>query len=1061
MQKFFYYYPSITIRIRKGDLAMKNRIIYIWLALLITSASIMPLFSNTRSSTSTGRELRERTEEEIRRDVVGGWSYEILDPGPAAGFDVDMAIDSNGEDIHISYHNDNEDELMYAKWGGNYWNAAPISDMLVKNYGTAVAVNSQGKGYIAFADSGVLKILSNVQGDWISDVVEGGDGVYAGCYPSMEFDSQNRLHISYQDATQGVFDLKYAYKSGNDWIIDTVDAQDTTGKFTSLALDSNNRPHICYQKTEGTDLKYAYKDGGGNWHTETVDGGVEWVHGLHTSIALDSSNRPHIVYHSVKNGVDKYLSYAHWTGSEWLKENPDPDRNMGEYPSIIVDDNDRPHISYHDMANDDLKYAYYNGAEWELSTLDDRNVGTNTAIGLDGDGRPVIAYTDSASNSLLLIRWDDEAPVADAGADITVGQKDTVDFDGSASVDNYCVSGYKWTFTEDGIPRSLNGVDPVHKFTKAGSYTITLNVSDAAGNWHTDTMTVTVSDTTKPVANAGMDYYGSQGKPIEFNGDASTDNVGITTYKWRVVDEMGSHDLTGVTASHTFNEAGFFEVTLNVSDAAGNWAKDNASVTVRDGTPPVAVAGNDQTIDQGDSITLNAIESTDNFGVENYVWTFMDNGLQRIEDRKMTYKFLNAGTFIITLNVTDAAGNWGVDTVIIIVLDTLSPVASAGVDMRASQGEPVVFNASESTDNIAIVKYEWIFVYGNQTILLNGKVANYIFDIIGTYDVRLIVKDSRGNKDETTISVNVTDGIPPVPVISTNTTGYLGEKVILNASGSTDNTEIVQYTWKFEYIGDTKILYGKRVAYNFPSSRDYNISLNITDREGNWAKDHFILSIIKVEVSDDDTGGDDDDSTGGGGGGVGTDDKGAMEILYRNCLWLSIMIIVILVVGSAIIIALVVAKKKKAEEMEREKKEEEVQERELTPEEYYSKLYGPSSPADSSSQSPKARVQLPPGVTYNPPPAGPSGAPLVGPSGPPPAGMPRARPPGPVSPGPQRPATGPPPTRPSGPPPAGMPRVRPPGPVSPGSQKPAKGPSGPPPAGMPRARPPGPVPPGP
>jgi len=1012
--------------------------------MLISSASVLPLFSNTENYTASERQLRERTNEEIGRDPIGGWSYEILDPGPAAGFDVDLAMGPNGEDIHISYHNDNEDELMYAKWGGNYWNVAPISDMLVKNYGTAVAANSQGKGYIAFADSGVLKILSNVQGNWEADIVEGGQGIYAGCYPSMKFDSQNRLHISYQDATQGVFDLKYAYKSGNDWNIVTVDSQDTTGKFTSLALDSNNRPHICYQKTEGTTLKYAYKDGGGTWDTETVDDGVEWVHGLHTSIALDSSNRPHIVYHSVKNGVDKYLSYARWTGTQWVKENPDPDRNMGEYPSIVVDDNDRPHISYHDIANDNLKYAYYNGAEWELSTLDDQgNVGTNTAIGLDGDGRPVIAYTDSASNSLKLIRWDEEAPVANAGSDITIGQKETADFDGSASTDNFCVSRYEWTFMEGSYSRTLTGVDPAHKFISAGSYFITLNVTDAAGNWHTDTMTVTVNDTTKPTAKAGMDYYGNQGIPIQFNGNASTDNVGIASYKWKVVDETGVHDLTGAKPSHTFAEAGLFEVILNVSDAAGNWARDNASVIVRDGTPPVAVAGDDQVIDQGDSITLNGIDSTDNFGIEKYVWTFEDNGFQKITDRKMTYKFQNAGKFIITLNVSDAEGNWGIDTVTITVLDTLSPTADAGVDLQTPQGQVVIFNASGSTDNLEIVKYEWVFVYGNQTILLDGEVANYIFDVIGIYDIRLIVKDARGNKDETTISVNVTDGIPPIPLISTNTTGYLGEKVILNASGSVDNTGIVQYVWKFEYIGDTKVLYGKRVAYNFLSLRDYNISLNITDREGNWANDYFILSIIKEDADDDDTGGDDDDddTPGGGGGGVGRDDKGALDLLYRNCLWLSLIIIVILVVGGAIIVALVVAKKKKAEELEREKKEkEEEQERELTPDEYYDRLYGGGSSGASGAQPTKAPRKLPPGITFTPPPAGPSG--------PPPAGMPRAPPSAPVSPGPKRPGTGP-----TGPPPGGMPRVPPSSPVSPGPKRPGTGPTGPPQAGMPRVPP--------
>jgi len=43
-------------------------------------------------------------------------------------------------------------------------------------------------------------------------------------------------------------------------------------------------------------------------------------------------------------------------------------------------------------------------------------------------------------------------------------------------------------------------------------YTIALKVTDPAGNWATDTIVMTISDITKPVANAGQDQTVNMGE---------------------------------------------------------------------------------------------------------------------------------------------------------------------------------------------------------------------------------------------------------------------------------------------------------------------------------------------------------------------------------------------------------------------------------------------------------------------------------------------------------------------------------------------------------------------
>ena len=916
--------------------------VIIVLFLIATSVGIS-LGPTRNNSSSVARTEPQRAKSTRESSAPGAWSIETVDPGPGVGYDVSMAMADDGT-IHIAYQDDLNDVIMYAKWNGVEWERREFDDILVKNYGSSIALDSAGRPAITFCDDGDLLLIRNEPGQWVSSVLDGADGSYVGCFSSIAFDSQNNMHISYQDATQDAFNLKYAYKGGGSWALENVDTDGVTGKYTSLAVGTNNVPQIAYQKTEGGLLKYAKKSGG--WNIQTVDQDDEYVTGRYTSIKLDSGGNPHIAYYEATNGL---LMYARNTGGNWVIENPDPDDNLGAYPSLVLDDDDRPHITYYgaewDNGNGKLKYTYHDGTSWVLSTLDNTaGMGRDSTIVLDGDGRPVVAYSDAAQSLVKLLRWDEEAPVAEAGSNIFLNQQGRAYFDGSASTDNFCVKGYKWTVVEKGVQRTMSGESPEHKFAWAGIYEVKLNVTDAAGNWATDVLTVTVNDTEAPVANAGADQHTGQHDIVTFNGSMSTDNVGIVSYRWKVMDGSGTHTINDEVASYTFEDTGIFEVILNVTDASDNWATDNLSVFVRDGTPPVAAAGPDQTVDQGDIVILDALASTDNVGIVDYEWTFTDEGtLHTITGWEMRYKFENAGAYEVTLNVTDALWNWEVDTVIITVIDTTDPVADPGEPMTAPQGQEVMFNGSKSTDNLDIVKYEWTFFYDENKFTLKGVTVGHVFEIIGTYDVTLRVVDEEGNADEALVSVNVTDGMDPVAMAAFNSTGLAGDTVTFNGSLSSDNVGISQYTWSFMYRGKTKILNGRMPTFTFEVRGDYNVTLNVTDGEENWNAYTFPVKIEKKK----DTGGD-DDTTGDDDHGIGTQpvDDGFYGKLGKYCWALTTIMVLTVLVGIFIIVFAIVTRKKgkgkgKGEDEDEEKKK--VEEKPLSQEEYYRELYGTGS----------------------------------------------------------------------------------------------------------------------
>lgn len=85
-----------------------------------------------------------------------------------------------------------------------------------------------------------------------------------------------------------------------------------------------------------------------------------------------------------------------------------------------------------------------------------------------------------------------QAPMAVASADVTSGKAPlVVTFDSSASTDSDgTITGYSWDFKDGRFSTEAN---PSHKFTKAGTYEVTLTVTDDGGMTASDFITINVT----------------------------------------------------------------------------------------------------------------------------------------------------------------------------------------------------------------------------------------------------------------------------------------------------------------------------------------------------------------------------------------------------------------------------------------------------------------------------------------------------------------------------------------------------------------------------------------
>jgi VCBS repeat-containing protein len=175
-----------------------------------------------------------------------------------------------------------------------------------------------------------------------------------------------------------------------------------------------------------------------------------------------------------------------------------------------------------------------------------------------------------------------QPPISDPNGPYTGTTGQSVAFDGSGSSDPEGGNlSYAWDFG-DGVGTGT-GATPSYTYTTAGTYTVSLTVTDNGNLTDTATSTANITDpgvNQPPVADANGPYTGTTGQPVAFDGSGSSDPDGnIVSYDWNFGD--GSTG-TGVTPSHTYAAAGGYNVSLTVTDDAGDTDTASTTATITD-----------------------------------------------------------------------------------------------------------------------------------------------------------------------------------------------------------------------------------------------------------------------------------------------------------------------------------------------------------------------------------------------------------------------------------------------------------------------------------------------
>lgn len=340
-------------------------------------------------------------------------------------------------------------------------------------------------------------------------------------------------------------------------------------------------------------------------------------------------------------------------------------------------------------------------------------------------------------------------------------------------------------------------------------------------------------DLERPEADAGEDIEVYMGERFHLDGTGSTDNDEVFSYVWFIWMGDIAHTLTGPQPSFTIDEAGVYDVQLIVKDHYDNSDVDWMTVTVIDPDYPVAEAGENITVDQFGIATFDGSGCIDGGGIVNFTWTVTMGGTEHVlYGTSPTLECDLPGVFDVTLWITDTDGHSANDTMVLVVRDTIPPVAVAGEDVEASQFEAVTFDGSSSHDNVGIVSYKWSIEDGEDVVTIEDVIGSHTFERAGIYIVTLLVTDAMGNEGSGALNVTVLDAEPPKAVPGPDTSVDQFKPMELDGSASQDNVGIVNFTWTVE-LGDVElVLYGRMANVTFNEVGNYSITLTVKDAVG-------------------------------------------------------------------------------------------------------------------------------------------------------------------------------------------------------------------------------------
>lgn len=274
----------------------------------------------------------------------------------------------------------------------------------------------------------------------------------------------------------------------------------------------------------------------------------------------------------------------------------------------------------------------------------------------------------------------------------------------------------------------------------------------------------------------------------------------------------------------------------------------SANLNVLD-VPPQVNAGADQMFLEGTIASFSGSFS-DPAGAADapyaILWNFGDGTVPVSGTLTPSHLFQASGNLTVTLQVTDADGVTGQDTLTAQV-SNVAPSVNAGVDQTVDEGDQVLFNGSfTDPGGLTDAPYAILWDFGDGQTANDTLTPTHIYADNGVYLVSLSVTDKDGAQTSDTLMVTVNNAAPIISA-GLDIEGFENQPVQFGGTAIDPGTaDTLTYTWDF---GDgTPVVSGLLNPTHVYGEADatpdiYTVTLTVRDDDGAEVVDDLVVTV--------------------------------------------------------------------------------------------------------------------------------------------------------------------------------------------------------------------------
>ncbi len=324
----------------------------------------------------------------------------------------------------------------------------------------------------------------------------------------------------------------------------------------------------------------------------------------------------------------------------------------------------------------------------------------------------------------------------------------TVNFNDLSIAGSGIITSWYWDFGDGGSSTSQN---PSHTYITAGTFTVSLTVTNSSGQSDTETKNNYISATAavQPTANfSGSPTSGFQPLTVNFTDLSFPGSGTIISWLWNFGDGSSS---TSQNPSHVYSSAGNYTVSLTVTDNLGQSDTETKInyITVNAVTQPVANFSGSPTSGFAPLTVQFTDQSTPVTGtIIAWAWNFGDGSTSSSQNPIHIYS--SAGSYTVSLMVTDNLGLTDIEVKTAYITVNIATPPTSNFSGTPTNGlAPLTVNFSDlSTAGTGTIN-SWTWNFGDgATSTVRNPVHTY--NTGGNYTVSLTVTDNLGFSDTET-----------------------------------------------------------------------------------------------------------------------------------------------------------------------------------------------------------------------------------------------------------------------------------------------------------------------